>query len=337
MDINSKIIQLRTLIEEALVPLIDADYMFLDLPYYQNVGDILIWEGTEQFLEKLPYNCLYRASYDTFVPQEIASDVVIIMQGGGNFDDIWKEHQQFRLSIIQHYSKNRIIILPQSVHYDDADNLRKDAQIMKEHSNLIICARDRVSYKILEENNFCKNILLLPDMAFCIHEDFIRQYRAEKTLKKTLFVKRGDKEFMKSNIYEKRIGKRSNLIVQDWPSYENPNDETINKFWQLKDYGKRTEYIHYADKVLRPYLLKQGIGFISAYHKIYTTRLHVAILCVLLHKPVYIFDNSYGKNRTFYETWLIDTRGIHFIYHDVVSAIRDRWKYFCNSVVKCRH
>ena len=42
---ESKINKLRALIFEKLVPLIDNDYILVDLPYHSNIGDILIWEG----------------------------------------------------------------------------------------------------------------------------------------------------------------------------------------------------------------------------------------------------------------------------------------------------
>ena len=45
---------------------------------------------------------------------------------------------------------------------------------------------------------------------------------------------------------------------------------------------------------------------LGAYKTIYTTRLHAAILGVLLGKKVVFMDNSYGKNRGFYETWFKD-------------------------------
>ena len=38
------------LICNTLQELITDDYIFLDLPYYPNVGDVLIWEATLQLL-----------------------------------------------------------------------------------------------------------------------------------------------------------------------------------------------------------------------------------------------------------------------------------------------
>ena len=62
MNSSEKIEILKSRIEEVLRPLIDRDYVLLELPYYENIGDILIWEGERHFLEKLPYRCLYKAS-----------------------------------------------------------------------------------------------------------------------------------------------------------------------------------------------------------------------------------------------------------------------------------
>ena len=62
----------------------------------------------------------------------------------------------------------------------------------------------------------------------------------------------------------------------------------------------------YGVHIYRPFLVRSGVNQLGAYETIYTTRLHAAILGVLLGKKVVFMDNSYGKNRGFYETWLKD-------------------------------
>jgi len=42
MNFRDKITQLKSLIAGALTPLIDHDYWYLELPYYTNIGDVLI-------------------------------------------------------------------------------------------------------------------------------------------------------------------------------------------------------------------------------------------------------------------------------------------------------
>lgn len=50
---------LKKTIEERLLPLVDRDYVFLDLPYHPNIGDSLIAAAAFKLLKKVPYHCLY--------------------------------------------------------------------------------------------------------------------------------------------------------------------------------------------------------------------------------------------------------------------------------------
>lgn len=82
---QERIAELRRLLYDTLTPLIDRDYVLLELPYYSNVGDLLIWEGEEAFLRLLPYRCLARASFHTFGWPDLPADALILLQGGGNW------------------------------------------------------------------------------------------------------------------------------------------------------------------------------------------------------------------------------------------------------------
>ena len=54
--------------------------------------------------------------------------------------------------------------------------------------------------------------------------------------------------------------------------------------------------------------------FLSKYEYIYTTRLHGAILALLLGKRFFLINNNYGKNKNFFETWLKEKdEDIHFL------------------------
>lgn len=73
---------LREKIRDSLTPLITHNYVLLDLPYYDNIGDTLIWEGTREFLKTLPYKCLYYASKDSFRYRELPPEAIILLSGG---------------------------------------------------------------------------------------------------------------------------------------------------------------------------------------------------------------------------------------------------------------
>lgn len=304
MDFKQKIGQLRHLLEDALVPLIDSDYVFLDIPFYQNIGDLLIWEGTEYLLAQVGHKCLYKASVSVFDKAKVPDGAIIVMQGGGNFGDIWMEHQQFRLSVIRNFPGHKIIILPQTVYYGNEEVLEQEAAIMRAHSRLTVCARDEASFALLKEKNMAPDVLLLPDMAFCIPEHSLVEFRNRKKSVKCLLLKRGDKELAAG--YDYHLEDFKHFSVHDWPSYEHLDDPVLQEFWRLKDAGDNVAWARYAEKVFKPYWIKEACSFVSAHSKVYSSRLHVAILCILLHKPVLMLDNSYGKNSRFYDTWLSD-------------------------------
>lgn len=319
--INSEKLKiLRTEIEKQLLPLINGNYVLWDCPYYSNIGDILIWEGELSFLRELNFKCLDFASIHTCRFPKLSADTIILLQGGGNLGDLWRGIQEFRLKVIEKYPDNRIIIFPQSVCYSDHELVTKDAKIMSGHRHLTICARDRKSYDFLKVN-FQNEILLLPDMAFCISPDYLQRVKGKET-DKTLFLKREDKECLDySDSLAEVAGKAD---VRDWPFMKNEN-LFLKLFWKIVSLQRRLcVYRHFsflADilgyildfcmlRLVKPYLLFCGVRFVGSYRNIYTTRLHIMILAVLLNKPVVFLDNSYGKNSTFYHTWLEDVDGV---------------------------
>jgi len=316
---------LKKTIFSKLSPIIDNDYIYLDLPYYSNIGDILIWKGTEKFLKTRPYKCLYKASIETYITPKISNDVIILLQGGGNFGDIWRRHTDFYLRIIQEFPENKIIIMPQTVFYESGSIQRKDAHSMAKHSNLTICARDNVTHKLLT-TNFSKNtILIVPDMAFFIPVTFLNKYR-KREQNKTLFIKRNDKELQQYD-FKIHLQNQKNIENHEWPSMEKKLFITIVLLFlkKLNLVFKAYKYINlitsktidwFAINIYMPRLIKIGVQFISRYKYIYSTRLHGTILGMLLHKKIIFFDNSYGKNCSFYTTWLKDVDDITFVHKE---------------------
>jgi len=142
--------KLKKIIKSNLLQLINNDYIFLDLPYYTNIGDTLIWKGTEEFLKIIPHKCLYKTAIETYIKPKISNDIIILLQGGGNFGDIWQRHTKFFIRIIKEFPENKIIILPQTVYYKNKDILKDNARTMSQHPYLTICARDSVTYQLLK-------------------------------------------------------------------------------------------------------------------------------------------------------------------------------------------
>jgi pyruvyl transferase EpsO len=302
--------ELRKIIKDTLSPYINQKCCLIGLPYYHtNAGDFLIWQGVELFLKELGIPCVYRASCMTYRKSKIPENAMILLNGGGDFGDTWEEVQEFRRQIVNEFPHNKIIVLPQTVFYADQQKVMRDAEQFSHHKSLILCARDTNSYNILKQYFYANTVLLVPDMAFFIYfSNQSLQTRKTKETHKVLFLKRNDKEFNKTIDYS-GIPKE-NLEVKDWSTIDNKMFSFFILrvlFWLNRRIPVFSTVIDmYALYFYKKIIIKSGIQFLNNYHKIFTTRLHGAILCCLLSKPFVLFNNSYGKNKNFYETWLQD-------------------------------
>lgn len=319
MNSQQKILELRNIIQGQLTPLITNDYIFLDLPYFPNIGDTLIWQGTIDFLKTLPYKCLYSSSIENYKKPKINKETIILLMGGGNFTDLWYRHQIFRKEILQSFPLNKIVQLPQSIYFKDENILKEDAKIFAQHTNVTLCLRDNKSLDIANQYFPNSKNILIPDMAFYI--DLSKWLKYIKPIEnKILFLDRKDSEKNYNQSY-KIIPKEAE--VRDWPTMEKIS-QVLTVFSQFQQKLTRVDNICSSNlnnfftnimyqKYFRKHFIRSGISFLSSYSYIYTTRLHVGILSVLLNKEFSFFDNSYGKNKSFYDAWLHDVNIIKFI------------------------
>ncbi len=312
MSHNDIIARLRSVVGSVLTPLIDNDYVYLDLPYYENLGDLLIWEGTLNFLKETGHKCLYSTDKDNYRKPKLSPGNVILLQGGGNWGDIWPEHHEFRKRVIEDFPENRVIVLPQSVHYDNPASLEADVEFFSRHRSVVICVRDSDSFRILSEA-LPNRILLVPDMAFCIDTDTLKPWHRPWG-RRILYARRLDKE-MPADLDVSAVP--ANAEMRDWPIIENIPQALFrvlrhrlrrlrrpwNRFGQKQANRETDGFWH---DVIRPAYLRNAVDFVGRYSAVYSTRLHVSILSILMGKELHVLDNSYGKTRKFLDTWIPD-------------------------------
>ena len=307
MNSISKVFSLREIILNTLSCMIQNDYWLLEVPYYTNIGDVLIWQGEMDFLRRSKHHCKGMYSLQTFNWPRIRDDELILFQGGGNFGDLWTKHHEFKMRVMEAYPRNRYIFFPQTVYFEHEENLAKCAARMSKFT-AVICARDSQSYETLRRY-FTNEVLLVPDMAFCIETD---NWHSGCGGERSLLLKRKDKELKICSVIS-RLETEANVDVSDWDTFENTDVFTRNLYrLQNRPYLSRIQD-WYARYIYRPHLINSGIRLLSKYNEIFTTRLHAAILGVLLGKRVHMIDNSYGKNRQFYECWLSDVDSVDFL------------------------
>jgi len=297
---------LKSVMEERLSPLIDRDYILLEIPDYPNVGDMLIYQGELAFLSRVGHKCLGMSTMRSFATRKpyLRKDTLLIFSGGGYFGDLWKSGHEFQRNMLEWYPDNPMLILPQSACFTSGGAIKDARRRYGNHKNLTICLRDQVSYSFVKKN-FPNNAILAPDMAF--YAD-LRNYSVRTTCcDADLVLMRNDKEQVISESL-RAILRRKDVHVSDWPPMEGSLSRTE---WIMRHLSAYARYCPYAadwfvKNIYRHYLLKQGVHFLSAHRHIYSTRLHGCILSLLLGKCVTAFDNSYGKIRSLYETWLSD-------------------------------
>lgn len=314
MTTQEKTLQLKNIIINELDDEIGSKVILLDCPYHGNVGDILIWEGECEFFKITNKKILSQHSLFTYNFPDIPEDVTICLHGGGNFGDLYRTAQDFRIKVINRYPNNKIVILPQSVYYDNKNIIEKDAFEFTKHENLTICARDLGSYEFLCSNfNKCK-IMLIPDMAFCIDFESNTISHRKNLKNRIVFFKRLDKELVNTPF------KIVDSEERDWPTFEKKNHwsfmfmKICYKSTKIKNRGIRQYVYELLDfvmqKFIKFYLITLGVNVLKKYDIIYTTRLHAMILGVLMNKTIYAIDNSTKKLSDFYKTWLYDCKSI---------------------------
>lgn len=274
---------------------------YIDMPMYFNVGDLLIYKGTEAFFEDYKVNVVYRAG--TRINYKCLENAdVIIFQGGGNFGDLYYVHQNIREKIIAKFKNKCVICLPQSIHFDNQDALNKSAELFSKHPNFHFLVRDHESVKIASK--FTNNVYLMPDMAHSLHP-LIDKRECVSSLEnsgaiKIINMQRMDNE--RSNI-EFDANKKS----FDWRNIITTQDTKYRRLLRflykcpfmknnvMKQWGKLTDEVVF-----------KSVNYFHAHDLVYTDRLHGFILSALLGKQLVLNDNSYGKNSRYFNAFMRD-------------------------------
>ena len=287
----------------------DRPVIYLDYPVHTNVGDLLIQFGTRRFFDHHNYNVIAsRSAYD-FGPRAmrlVTPETTIVLHGGGNFGDLYDQHQNFRERVIGQFPENRIVMLPQTIHYKSRERLAQSAQIFARHPNLHVCLRDRNSMATFQEN-FRNPTYLVPDMAHFLWRSF-DFYAPGPTDTGTLLFLRTDIET--TGPHEAVPGQ----APVDWQSIIRPIDQLMFRV-QRKLHARHDMlggglplaafWQRYSE-----HLIERAVVLLKGRGHIVTDRLHMALLGLLLRRRVTILDNSYGKLSSYVDTWLQHHRDI---------------------------
>lgn len=295
-------------------------------PNHANVGDSAIWLGELQYCraQKLPvvYICDRRSYSRHALASRLRDDGAILLHGGGNFGDLWRDHNAFRELVIQDFLDVPIIQLPQTIHFSSTDALDRSKRVLNSHRQLTLLLRDNASL-VFARKHFDAVSALCPDMAFSIGE----VERPNGGSRSQLWLWRTDKEAPADHAFPGLVPS-ADVAVVDWLKEPFSVLGAINRAMTRaivhhpRPCGWLRNVVPVSFERLATARMARGCSLLSEGTVVVTNRLHAHILCLLMGIPHVVLDNSYGKVRGFVETWETTVNGVAFCesVHDAGAA-----------------
>ena len=331
-------------IEAALAPLLPAngEVAILDYPRYSNVGDSFIWLGTQAYLRSRGLKIrseIHALSCDKRTLQRMIGDCPIVLQGGGNFGDIHPVHQAFRAEILTSFPRQRIVMCPQTFHYQDPNHIERDRPLYEGHPDLHLIWRDHTSLERARKAFPGARHLIAPDMAFWMDVQVapavVRGMGARPRI-----LYHAHRDTKPNHLYDiSHIAALGTVVQGDWRDMVGGLD--IHKSFFLRATSMRKLLAGVDSCIGTTFLpstirrdtaihlarscnwLNKAIAFYARHDVILTNRLHSHMLATLLRKPHVIVDTFYGKLDWYYESWTFSDPDVRRVrhYEDVPTAL----------------
>ncbi|MEQ8264459.1 polysaccharide pyruvyl transferase family protein [Pseudohaliea sp.] len=299
----------------SLVP-VGKPVALFDFPTYTNVGDSAIWLGTIDYLSRhrTTSRILWVGDgsvHDHALPS-LPEDCTILINGGGNFGDIWPSHQVMRERLLLAYPHNRIIQLPQSVFFGCQATAEDSRLIFSQHRDFHLLLRDEESFAICKSLYEC-NVVMCPDMALHLSQ----LPRSKEPDYDVFALLRTDKE--RTVGFSAPEGFDWSFAKADWVEQQaGPFQLTYGIFGEFfSRYPSTARFFTAFRRRLFTSLARErllvGFGLLSRGRVVVTDRLHGHILCTLMGIPHVVLDNNYGKINRFRKLWNTGTDICHAV------------------------
>jgi len=315
----------------------ELDVAIIDAPNQRNVGDSLIWEGEMAYVRTLGLRVRHVADLWTYDPAALRRAMprgVVLLHGGGNFGDLWPGHQVLREMVVKDLPDYRIVQLPQSIQFRDADRARTANEIIGAHPNFTALIRDQISLQRAAEYLPDVEVTFCPDMA--LGWDAPELVRAEQ--ERVLVIARADME-ASSNLAS--VGSDwlpgAHTEVTDWwprgrhslPWRVARTASLIYRFyikvrkrWRWLPVGLPDKLGGAAISAINRINISGAVALYSPARVIVVDRLHAHILAALLGVPHVVMDNNYRKISAIFEEYSGQFSTAHYA-SDLAAARRE--------------
>jgi exopolysaccharide biosynthesis predicted pyruvyltransferase EpsI len=309
--------ELRDRIDSELAAVLNGarDVALVNFPNHGNPGDPAIWLGTEAALRRLGVRVRYRCAWCTYHPEALRRALPegpVLINGGGNFGDLYAGQQGLRERLLVELAGRRLIQLPQSIHFTQRANLERMRKLVADHGDVTLLVREARSEALAREH-FDVDIRLLPDMALALGP---MPPVAAEPLTDILWLHRNadDKEYVDHGPPPEGVATRQLewLGTIDPEPVWTPRQRLARKVNARLLERCRTDP-RWARHAWRPLAatfgplgagwVQRGVAILGYGRVLVTDKLHGHLLAELAGFPHIVMDNSYGKVSATYETW----------------------------------
>lgn len=256
-----------------------------------------------------------------FLLKRLIKNKPIFFNGGGYIGTLWYEAEVMLRKIVKLFSKNKIIIFPQTVYFEDSEygknELKNSVNLYGLKNDMTMMAREKTSFEMLK-SSFKNEIILMPDMVLflkpvvlnCARNGVLTIFRND--IEKTM------QENEKEQIVEYLFEKYEKVIMSD---------------------------MNYKNEILLPRDREKALNekfkqFFSS-ELVVTDRLHGMIFSVITGTPCIVLNSKSPKVKGVYDWLLKDCPYVLFM--DVfdkqkaekfIASVRGKTFEYDNSFIK---
>lgn len=274
-------------------------FILFNSPDYGNLGDHAIAYAERKLVKELfpdidfiEISCEQYIRENLLIQNLIRDDDILIISGGGYLGSLWLWLEDLTKNIIKQYSKNKIIIFPQTLYFENSElgeaEKKSLLEVCNSHSDLTIMLRDQKSYLTAAQlfDNSVK-MFLIPDVVLSL------KYKKVGQRFGSLVCIREDKE-------SRGINKN---IVKAFLTGKGLNPKEISTVSEKEVYLDNREIC-----------LEDLLTQFCAAEVVVTDRLHAVIFCVITNTPCVAFDSVSEKVSEIFR-WLPSNARVIFCDH----------------------
>lgn len=256
----------------------------LGAPLHGNLGDHAQTYCSQKWFEKnypefqiitLSTMSLLRSNWKllNIIIDKLNDNDLIFLHSGYHTTDIYPYEEELEKRVVKYMQNNKIILLPQTIHFINKDKEKEISDIFNAHNNLTILCRDEISFATAKKIFANCKLELFPDIVTTMIG--LKEYPGSRA--GILFCMRNDIEaFYSSNNIDQ--------LIEEYKKYGRVDrtDTTIDA--DYRNLSKNREVI--LEKTWKEY---------SEYKLIITDRYHGTIFSIIAGTPVIVLGTTDHK------------------------------------------